>query len=158
MPVFMGGKRRESSQTEPGPTGQKAAASAWQAGGDLYLQSSKVVPGDASARRLRSSSLSLVTWRSWKRIVSRLSPAGRLSLMAGGGEEASPFTGEPATAGTLATLVLLLTLAKTEHAAFAEVSFLHQAAPTSPLTWTNVSPLIGQLILHIKHIPFSFIH
>lgn len=72
--------------------------------GGLYLQSSKVVPGDASARRLRSSSLSLVTWRSWNRIVSRLSPAGRLSLMAGGGEEASPFTGEPATASTLAAL------------------------------------------------------
>lgn len=77
-------------------------------GGDLYLQSSKVVPGDAKARRLRSSSLSLVTWRSWNRIVSRLSPAGRLSLMAGGGEDASPFTGEPATASTLVVLVLAL--------------------------------------------------
>lgn len=100
VPLFMEGKRKESSQTEPLPTGQKAAASAWQAGGDLYLQSSKVVPGDANARRLRSSSLSLVTWRSWNRIVSRLSLAGRLSLMAGGGEDASPFTGEPATAST----------------------------------------------------------
>lgn len=67
----------------------------------LHLQSSKVVPGDANARRLRSSSLSLVTWRSWNRMVSRLSPDGRLSFMAGGGEDASPFTGEPATVSTL---------------------------------------------------------
>lgn len=63
-----------------------------------HLQSSKVVPGDANASRLRSSSLSRVTWRSWKRMVSRLSPVGRLSLMAGGGEDASPLTGEPAAA------------------------------------------------------------
>lgn len=62
----------------------------------MHLQSSKVVPGDASASRLRSSSLSLVTWRSWNKMVSRWSPDGRLSLMAGGGEDASPLTGEPA--------------------------------------------------------------
>lgn len=67
----------------------------------MHLQSSKVVPGDANARRLRSSSLSLVTWRSWNKIVSRLSPDGRLSLMAGGGEDASPLTGDPATVSTL---------------------------------------------------------
>lgn len=73
----------------------------WQAGWDLHLQSSKVVPGDANARRLRSSSLSLVTWRSWNKMVSRLSPDGPLSLMAGGGEDASPLTGEPATLNTL---------------------------------------------------------
>lgn len=67
-------------------------------GGCLYLQSSKVVPGDARAKRLRSSSLSRVTWRSWNRMVSRLSPAGRLSLTAGGGDEAEPLPGgEPAT-------------------------------------------------------------
>lgn len=118
--------------------------SAWQAGGDLYLQSSKVVPGDANASRLRSSSLSLVTWRSWNRIASRLSPAGRLSLMAGGGEEASPFTGEPeTTTGTLEALVLFPTLAKSERAA----AFSHHTTRkgprlvpssgslTSPLTW-----------------------
>lgn len=34
-------------------------------------------------------------------MVSRLSPDGRLSLMAGGGEDASPLTGEPATVSTL---------------------------------------------------------
>lgn len=73
----------------------------WQAGQDFNLQSSKVVPGDANARRFRSSSLSLVTWRSWNKMVSRLSPDGRLSLMAGGGEDASPLTGEPATVSTL---------------------------------------------------------
>lgn len=98
-------EKQPSSQREPFPTGLKAAASAWRAGGDLYLQSSKVVPGDANARRLRSSSLSLVTWRSWNRIVSRLSLAGRLSLIAGGGEDASPFTGEPAGVSKLQAFV-----------------------------------------------------
>lgn len=33
-------------------------------------------------------------------MVSRLSPDGRLSLIAGGEEDASPLTGEPATAAT----------------------------------------------------------
>lgn len=73
----------------------------WQTGQDLHLQSSKVVPGDANARRLRSSSRSLVTWRSCSKMVSRLSPECRLSLIAGGGEDASPLTGEPGTVNTL---------------------------------------------------------
>lgn len=53
-----------------------------------YLQSSKVVPGDARANRLRSSSRSLVTCLSWNRTVSRFSLAGRVSPSAGGGDEA----------------------------------------------------------------------
>lgn len=38
-------------------------------------------------------------------MVSRLSLAGRLSLMAGGGEDASPFTGEPARVSRLQAFV-----------------------------------------------------
>lgn len=67
---------------------------------DSHLQSSKVVPGDAKARRFRSSSRSLVTWRSCNMMVSRLSTVCRLSLVAGGGEAASPLTGEPALVST----------------------------------------------------------
>lgn len=67
---------------------------------DLHLQSSKVVPGDAKARRFRSSSRSLVTWRSCSMMVSRLSTGCRLSFVAGGGEAASPLTGEPAGMST----------------------------------------------------------
>lgn len=80
--------------------GRGTVGTTWQSGNSSHLQSSKVVPGEASARRFRSSSRSLVTWRSWKRMVSRLSPDGRLSLMAGGGEDASPLTGEPAAWST----------------------------------------------------------
>lgn len=88
---------RDISKIKVLPEGENTATTTWQPGQDLHLQSSKVVPGDANARRLRSSSLSLVTWRSWNKMVSRLSPDGLLSLMAGGGEDASPFTGEPWT-------------------------------------------------------------
>lgn len=42
-------------------------------------------------------------------MVSRLSPDGRLSLMAGGGEDASPLTGDPATASGVDVLNVYLT-------------------------------------------------
>lgn len=61
-----------------------------------HLQSSKVVPGEARASRLRSSSRSLVTCLSWNRMASPFSLVGRLSLSAGGGEEAL----EPETLST----------------------------------------------------------
>lgn len=57
---------------------------------EQYLQSSKVVPGEESARRLRSSSLSRVTCLSWNRTVSIFSFTWWLSMWAGGGEEAWP--------------------------------------------------------------------
>lgn len=66
---------------------------------ERHLQSSKVVPGEARASRLRSSSRSLVTCLSWNRTASPFSLAGRLSLSAGGGEEAL----EPATLSTSPT-------------------------------------------------------
>lgn len=97
------GRRRQPNTSVPKRT------TTWPAGQDSNLQSSKVVPGDANARRFRSSSLSLVTWRSWNKMVSRLSPDGRLSLMAGGGEDASPLTGDPATASSVELLNVYLT-------------------------------------------------
>lgn len=57
---------------------------------EQYLQSSKVVPGEERARRLRSSSLSRVTCLSWNRTVSIFSFTWWLSMWAGGGEEAWP--------------------------------------------------------------------
>lgn len=91
--VLPGGKKKRNKTATTTKT--------WQTGRDLHLQSSKVVPGDANARRLRSSSRSLVTWRSCNKMESKLSPECRLSLIAGGGEDASPLTGEPATVSTL---------------------------------------------------------
>lgn len=55
---------------------------------EQYLQSSKVVPGEERARRLRSSSLSRVTCLSWNRTVSIFSFTWWLSMWVGGGEEA----------------------------------------------------------------------
>lgn len=57
---------------------------------EQYLQSSKVVPGEDSARRLRNSSRSRVTCRSCNRTVSIFSCTWWLSMWAGGGEEAWP--------------------------------------------------------------------
>lgn len=55
----------------------------------VYLQSSKVDPGDESASCLRSSSLSRVTWRSWYKIVSSFSLICLVSVT-GGGDDALP--------------------------------------------------------------------
>lgn len=55
----------------------------------VYLQSSKVDPGDESASCLRSSSLSRVTWRSWYKIVSSFSLICLVSIT-GGGDDALP--------------------------------------------------------------------
>lgn len=55
----------------------------------VYLQSSKVEPGDESASCLRSSSLSRVTCRSWYRIVSSFSLICLVSIT-GGGDDALP--------------------------------------------------------------------
>ncbi len=54
----------------------------------VYLQSSKVVPGEERASRLRRSSRSRVTCLSWKITVSSFSLITCLSRWAGGGEDA----------------------------------------------------------------------
>lgn len=59
----------------------------------VYLQSSKVEPGDESASCLRSSSLSRVTWRSWYKIVSSFSLICLVSIT-GGGDDALPVVPE----------------------------------------------------------------
>lgn len=55
----------------------------------VYLQSSKVDPGDESASCLRSSSLSRVTCRSWYKMVSSFSLICLVSIT-GGGDDALP--------------------------------------------------------------------
>lgn len=67
--------------------GKQAVRCMWS---EQYLQSSKVVPGEDSAKRLRNSSRSRVTCRSWNRTVSIFSCTWWLSMWAGGGEEAWP--------------------------------------------------------------------
>lgn len=62
----------------------------------FYLQSSKVDPGDESASRLRSSSLSRVTWRSWNSIVSSFSLICLVSVT-GGGDDALPVVPDQKT-------------------------------------------------------------
>lgn len=61
-----------------------------------YLQSSKVDPGDESASRLRSSSLSRVTCRSWNNIVSSFSLICLVSDT-GGGDDALPVVPDQET-------------------------------------------------------------
>lgn len=65
-------------------------------------------------------------------MVSRLSPDGRLSLMAGGGEDASPLTGEPARMSTLPAARTI-----DQHAV---QRFLLQSMPPCSI---GVSPIVG---------------